>query len=279
MEIEKPDDWNNHEDWERYFASLYPNGNFADACSWTGSISLDGIENLANGLKENNTEKIWIAGCGISLLPKALAQKGFEVYATDISPTAIAFQDSDDERVQELIDEQIKSKSEVNGSIHAEIQDFRQPYKKDFFDLIINTRAFQGFEKETMDAIARTHFEALKPSCQAVFDTINVQGERREMFEKSLVGAGFLIPFYELNCWYRQELNKTGFPFVFVLGNPIIPWHGIYAEDAAKHDKDMAILREITNKFRQKQQEELESEQEKLKDTQAKIASIIYSTG
>ena len=282
MEVEKPDDWNNHEEWEKHFASLYPNGKFAEECFWIGSISLDSIESVANNLKENKVEKIWFAGCGISLLPKALSQRGFEVYATDISPTAIAFQNSDDERIQNLIDEKVKLEIDKSGSLKAEIQDFRQAYKNEFFDLIINTRALQGFDKDTMAKVAQIHFDALKPSYQAIFDTVNVQGERRELFEQSLVNAGFLIPFYELNRWYRNKLNETKLPYVFVLGNPIIPWHGIYADDKDKREQDMEILREITNEFREKQQAEIESEQIKIKqpDASKQIApsNFVYHT-
>ncbi len=279
MKIEKPTDWNNHEEWENHFASLYPNGKFVDECFWIGSISLDSIEGVTNNLKKNKVENIWVAGCGISLLPKALSQRGFKVYATDISPTAIAFQNSDDERIQNLIDEKVKLEIDKSGSLKAEIQDFRQTYKNEFFDLVINTRALQGFDKDTMIKVSQIHFDALKASYQAIFDTVNVQGERREIFEESLVSVGFLIPFYELNCWYRNKLNATNLPYVFVLGNPIIPWRGIYADDNDKRERDMEILHEITNEFREKQQAELESEQEKLKQPDAKIASIIYSTG
>jgi hypothetical protein len=279
MKAEKPEDWNNHEGWENHFASLYPNGKFEDDCIWTGSISLDSIESVANNLKENNVNRIWFAGCGISLLPKAFSQRGFEVYATDVSPTAVAFQNSKDERIQNLIDQKVKLEINKSGSLQSEIQDFRQPFKDKFFELVINARAFQGLDKETMAKVAKTHFDSLKPSYQAIFDTVNVQGERRDIFEESLVEAGFLIPFYELNCWYRNKLNKTNLPYVFVLGNPIIPWHGIYADDTDKREQDMKILHEITNEFREKQQAEVESEKEKLNQSKAKVASIIYSTG
>jgi len=59
----------------------------------------------------------------------------------------------------------------------------------------------------------------------------------------------------------------------------MIPWHGIYADDHDKREQDMEILRQITNEFREKQQVQLESEQVKSKPPDAKIASIIYSTG
>lgn len=277
-EITKPKDWNDHEGWETFFSSLYPEGNFADECFWAGSISLDSVEQFARELSENQVEKIWFAGCGISLLPKALSQRGFEVYATDISQTAVSFQNSNDEQIQNLINSRVKAEIVATGSLLAELQDFRVPYKQTYFDLIINTRAIQGFAEADMLRIAQTHFDALKPSRQAIFDTINVQGEKRKTLERILTEAGFLIPFYELNCWYRDRLNETKLPYVFVLGNPVLPAHGIYS-DSEKRDTDMSILRAITSEFREKQQAELEAENEKLSDAGSKIASIIYSTG
>jgi hypothetical protein len=276
---EMPRDWNNQQGWENYYSSLYPNGNFQDECSWTGSISLDRIEGLANELRESSAKSIWFSGCGISLLPKVLAQRGFEVYATDISPTAINFQNSSDERIQELIDKKITLENDKLGKLIAEVQDFRQPFKNNFFDLVINVKAFQGFNSETMESIAKVHFDALKPSRNAIFDTMNVQGERRDMLEESLVKVGFLIPFHELNRWYRTKLSETGIPYVFILGRPMIARTGIYSNNEPKVEEDMKILHEISAEFYRKQQESLEAEQAKLNNPNGKIASIIYSTG
>jgi hypothetical protein len=278
MKFNKPNDWNNHNEWEKFFSSLYPNGEFTDECFWIGSISLDRLEDVSKGLKKDGVKKVWFPGCGISLLPKALSQRGFKVYATDISATAIDFQNSDDPKIQELIDKSINSDIDQSGFIQAEIQDFRLPYKKNFFDLIINTKAFQGFNKETMSVVAKNHFDALKHSGQAIFDTVNVQGELRELFELSLADAGFIIPFYEINCWFRNKLRETNIPYAFILGRPM-PFGENYKFGSAKRDKAMKIFGEISEEFQQKQKETLEIEQEKLNNLNAKIASIIYSTG
>lgn len=165
MKIEKPKDWNNHVGWGNYFASLYPSGEYADECFWIGSIRLETIENLAKELKENNVKKVWFSGCGISLLPKALSQRGFEVQATDISTTAVKFQNSDDKNIQKLIDEKVKLEIDLSASLNTEIQDFRETYKENYFDLLINIKALQGFGKPSMEKVAKSHFEALKPSC------------------------------------------------------------------------------------------------------------------
>lgn len=278
MEINKPKDWNDHNEWERFFASLYPNGNFTDECFWIGSISLSKLEEVSKGLKNDNIQKVWFPGCGISLLPKAFSQRGFEVFATDISNTAINFQNANNPKIQEILDKSICLEIDNSFEIQAEIQDFRFHYKENFFDLIINTKAIQGFDQETMAKVAKTHFDALKPSKQAIFDTINVQGENRDLLESVLVKAGFVIPFYELNCWFRTKLSETNIPYAIILGRPM-PFGEDYQFGSPKREEAMKILDEINHEFRIKQQNTIETERERLNDPTAKTATIIYSTG
>ncbi|MCW5958833.1 MAG: hypothetical protein KIS76_01650 [Pyrinomonadaceae bacterium] len=91
-----------------------------------------------------------------------MAQRGFDVFAADIAPIAVSFQTSDDSRLQNLIDQEIDLAIDESGSLHAEIHDFCQPFKHEFFDLIINVNAFQGFDVKTMAKVATTHFNSLK---------------------------------------------------------------------------------------------------------------------
>lgn len=274
-----PENWADHEGWERYYSSLYPAGDFEGRSSNTGSIALRDIGRFASELRNAKAETVWIPGCGVSLLPKVLSQLGFDVFATDISPTAIEFQTSDDPRIQNLVAKALSSESIVDGRLVVEVHDLAKIYRSDYFDLVLNVKAIQGFDSDAITLIASSHYTALKPGKQAIFDTMNVQGDRRNNLEAALVDAGFVVPFFELNRWYRSELDKTGLPYVFVLGNPIIPWHGDYAENESKRDADMEILRSITTKFYERQQADLEAENEKLRDPAAKIATVIYSTG
>ncbi len=279
MVNQMPDNWADHDSWEKYYSSIYPVGEFEKQSLNTGSISLRDIGTFASELSEAKIETIWIPGCGVSLLPRVLSRLGFKVFATDISQSAIKFQTADDERIRGLVEKAVQSESSSLGTLSAEIHDFTKNYKNDYFDMVLNVKAIQGFDRETIASIAASHFNALKPGKQAIFDTMNIQGERRSRLEAALVDAGYVVPFYELNRWYRTELDKTGLPYLFVLGNPIIPWHGDYADNEKKRDADMEVLRTITRKFHDLQQEQSDAENQKLRDPKARIATVIYSTG
>jgi hypothetical protein len=275
-----PKDWHNQKGWEKYYAALIRKDSYLDEAKWTGSIAFDRLPQFVEELKSNGFSKVWVAGCGVSLMPKLLAKGGLNVHATDISPTAIAFQqNNDDPKVAALIQKSEVPTSE-SGSLTAEVHDFTQPYLENYFDFVINVKAIQGFERDVMRQIAKVHYDALKPSRQAIFDTMNVQGERREMLEESIVDAGFFLPFYELNVWYRAKLNETGIPHVFVLGQPMIPRTGEYADDETKWQNDIQILRAIASEFHQKQQAEVETVKKHFTEhPETKTANIIYSTG
>ena len=186
-----PREWHNQKGWERYYAGHISDGSYLDEAQRTGSISFDRLPQFVEELKNKGFTNVWVAGCGLSLMPKLLAKGGLNVYATDNSPSAIAFQQPDDDpKIQALI-----QKSEVpadeTGSLTAEVHNFSQSYLEKNFDLVVNVKAIQGFERNTMRQIAKVHFDALKPSRQAIFDTMNVEGEKREMLEESIVEAGF----------------------------------------------------------------------------------------
>lgn len=280
FQTKMPKDWHNQKGWEKYYAALIRKGSYLDEAKDTGSISFDRLPQFVEELKSNNFSNVWVAGCGLSLMPKLLAKGGLKVHATDISSTAIAFQrNNDDPKVVALI-----QKSEVpasdSGSLTAEVHDFSQPYLETHFDFIINVKAIQGFERDTMRQIAKVHYDALKPSGQAIFDTMNVQGERRDMLEESVVDAGFFIPFYELNVWYRAKLRNTGISHFFILGQPMIPRSGIYQKDESKWQEDTQVLRSIAAEFREKQQAEAETVKKHFAENpDTGTANIIYSTG
>jgi hypothetical protein len=109
---------------------------------------------------------------------------------------------------------------------------------------------------------------------------MNVQGERHEMLEKSLIDAGFFLPFYESGVWYRARLNETGIPYVFIVGQPMIPRTGDYADDETKWQNDTQILRAIAAECREKQQTGAGKMQRHLAEhPETRSALIIYSTG
>ena len=107
---------------------------------------------------------------------------------------------------------------------------------------------------------------------------MNVQGERRDDLEQALEDGGFVVPFCKLNRWYRQALHATKLPHLFVLGRPMIPRTGEYAEDQAKWERDMARLREIDAEYQSRLRTEQDAEQARC-GPDAKLAMVIYSTG
>jgi hypothetical protein len=155
----------------------------------------------------------------------------------------------------------------------AEVHDFRDAYKDETFELIINVKAIQGFTISEIGQIAEVHARAIRPGRCAYFDTMNVQGERRDNLEQALVDAGFVITMFELNRWYRQALRATGIPHTFVFGVPMIPQSKEYEVGTPKYNDATEQLREITAQYRSRSKEA-----EKI-EPDAKVAHVIYSTG
>ena len=275
-EAKMPEDWNDHFGWDRYFRDRLARDPVWDSWEGVGSIPVEKLPRIAADLQSRDWTSVWVPGCGLSPLPKLLARLGLAVVATDVSPAAVAFQRDDRYDMGrfaigwEAVDE--------GGSLAAEVHDFREDYRQDAFDIVINVKAFQGFPVWDMQRIAGVHARALKPGRQAYFDTMNVQGDRWDEPEQALEDGGFVVPFAALNRWYRRALRETGIPHLFVLGRPMIPRRGEYADDQARWDRDMARLREIDAEHQSRLQAGQEAEQART-GPEAKAATVIYSTG
>lgn len=218
-EIAMPEDWNDHEGWERYYASLFPNDSrisheilIKEILKGDESLKshlrahmgfTDNIDYFSRRLKKENVKTIWVSGCGISLVPKLLIRAGFTIHATDISPTAIEFQKSNEAEIENILDKIIEP-SDSSGSLLCELHDFRQPYLENYFDSVINVRAFQRFDYNTMKQIAMIHYNSLKPSRTAFFHGTNLRGEYLDSFKESLRSAGFFIPEHEVFRWFSD---------------------------------------------------------------------------
>lgn len=195
-EAKMPEDWNDHSGWDRYFRDRLARDPVWDSWEGVGSIPVEKLPRIAADLKSRDWTSVWVPGCGLSPLPKLLARLGLAVVATDVSPAAVAFQQDDRNDMGrfaigwETVDE--------GGSLAAEVHDFREDYRQDAFDIVINVKAFQGFCFEGMKRIAGVHARSLRPGRQAYFDTMNVQGERRDELEQALEDGGFVVPFAAL---------------------------------------------------------------------------------
>lgn len=271
-----PESWNDQEGWDRYFRDRLAREPVWDPWERAGSIPVEQLPQVAADLKAHGWTSAWVPGCGLSPLPKLLARLGLAVVATDVSPAAVAFQGSDRCDVGRFAEDW--GPADESGSLTALVHDFREDFRRDAFDILFNVKAFQGFPMEDMRRIARVHARALRPGRQAYFDTMNVQGERRDQLEQTLEDGGFVVPFAALNRWYRGALRETGIPHLFILGRPMIPRKGEYADDQARWDKDMARLREATAECQSRFQAEREAEEARAAG-EAKVATVIYSTG
>lgn len=276
---EKPRDWSDPVGWDKYYSDLIDGDDYIADVQNTGTISIDRVPQLIGELKSMSLFNVWIPGCGISLLPKLLSRGGLKVHATDVSKRAVEFQNESISKIDQAI---LESGVEEfpGGSLNVEVHDFKSNYLSEKFDLVINVKAIQAFPEVEMRQVALAHLDALKPGGRAIFDTMNVQGERRDLLERVLVESGFYLPFYEASVEYRRRLNETGLPYVFVLGQPIIPWHDEYADNEAKRETDMAVLRDIATSHAERLRSETESVAMRYKNyPETKTASIFYSTG
>jgi hypothetical protein len=272
-----PEDWNDHAGWDSYFRDCL--GRDEVWGPWerpAGSIPLEELPRIAADMKSQGWTSVWVPGCGLSPLGKLLAWLGLTVVATDVSPAAVAFQQGDRNDIAPLA--AYWGRQAEGGSLTAMVHDFREEFQTEAFDLLLNVKAFQAFPAEDMRRIARVHARALKPGRRAYFDTMNVQGERRDVLEQALEEGGFVVPFAGLNRWYRQALRETGIPHAFILGRPMIPRTGEYADDQPRWQRDMARLREVEAEYQARAQKEQVAEQARV-GPEAKVATVIYSTG
>ncbi len=283
-EVQMPSDWDDHAGWEAYFASL-PSDEFwyNDATTCPGSFSFDRLGPLIDDFISRDWTTVWFPGCGFSPLPRVFASFGFTVHATDIAPSAIEYQNTNESIVQPLIaGVTVENGRNKPGYLTSWIHDFRTSFGKHKVDAIFNIKSIQGLSQSSMASASRSHFAALRPGGVAFFDTMNVQGERRDQLEDALVDVGFYVPIHALSKWYRNALTDTGIPHMFVLGAPMIPQRDDYPypheRGSPEYERDIGILRDLTAEYRSRMEAEYEREQESVDET-TKHAQVIYSTG
>jgi hypothetical protein len=281
-----PADWDDRAGWETYYAAYRDEKRHLDnmemAFDWRTTSG------FLQSIIEQPTMKIWFPGCGASIAPHVFAAVGFEVWATDFSQAAIEIQTAlrDLPLADHLPIDDLKAQRPPDareGSLRIARHDFREPMDEARFDLIVNVKSFQALHQASMEAAARVHYQALLPGGQALFATMNVQGEQRDRIETILVQAGFLVPYYQTNTWYRKTLDDTGIPYIDILGVPR-PWHqdpryqGPDREE--RLEADQKILAGYQQEYRQRLEQEHEATQAFL-DTadDVRIATVIYNTG
>jgi hypothetical protein len=280
--LKMPENWDDHSGWEAYYSSLLSDKhNYKWATTSPGSFSFNRLGSLIDAFHQRGWLRIWFPGCGFSPLPRVFASYGFTAYATDIAPTAVEFQKANQAVVETLTsDIKVTQYDKSTGSLIANIHDFRESFGKDVVDVIFNIKSLQGLPLDSMKLAVQSHLSALCRGNIAFFDTMNIQGKRRDRLEQVLVDVGFYVPLFKLNQWYRQALGETGIPYVFVLGSPIIPQTPDYPHEVgtSEYERDRNLLGKITKEYRSRMEIAYEEEQS-LVDDETKHAQVIYSTG
>jgi hypothetical protein len=130
--------------------------------------------------------------------------------------------------------------------------------------------------------VAAGHFyAALRPGGACIIDTMNVQGQDRNLLEDSLIAAGFYIPFQKSERWYRQQLESTGIVYGMVLGRPHIPAWGQYPPEHFTEfaGRDQQILDSFHVEYERRLQDETAEVNAIVNDRATIVAHVVYATG
>lgn len=285
-----PHNWDDHAQWDVYFEAYRREKMYLDPMIVDGDMV---GTRFVPAFTRAGWRKIWVPGCGASLLPSLLTAFGFEVWASDVSKVAVQIQGEMQQSgipSPEIINkakgkfkpEELPTAADSVGTLHIIQHDLRTPFVETDFDCILNIRAFQGLPSDTMAEAAKIHWNALAPAQYAFFDTMNVQGEQRNQIEKCLADAGFYVPRHAADEWYRKALDETGIPFVMILGNPF-PYRGDERYNGENGDDNFQVdrikLRSFGEEYMRRRTEEAAQNEHLFTDGNTKIAHIIYNTG
>ena len=259
-----PEDWNDKEAWDRYFAAELSEGGYAP------DIGI--VLRFLRHAKEKGG-RIWFPGCGLDPYPMTYAERGCTVLATDFSPVAV--------RYQQRLATALQMKNQSAGRVTVIEHDFTHGAPDGTFDLVINCRAFQGLSASAMVAAARNFYTALRPGGDCIIDTMNVQGNRRNLIEDSLLAGGFYIPFQKSERWYREQLEATGIVYAMVLGRPLIPARNQYPPEDFRElaERDQQILDSFRAEYERRQEDESDEVNAMSDDPRAIVAHVVYATG
>jgi hypothetical protein len=209
VEVEMPDDWNDHAGWNRYYRHRI------EQRDWQSSLFDYFFQRDGPELRAAGCQRVWVPGCGITSAPSRLAHMGFEVVATDASSVAVRFQQQAKYRFPEP--------AVPGGSLTAEVHDFRTDFEVDAFDWILNDKAIQRLAPDDMIRAARVHRQALRPGRWAWFCTWNLDLAYLDRVERTLDTAGFAMHIYRgelFHLSYKRALDRTGVAYEMVDNHP-----------------------------------------------------------
>lgn len=132
-----------------------------------------------------------------------------------------------------------------------------------------------------MRAAAGHFYAALRPGGACIIDTINVQGDHRNLIEDSLTAAGFYIPFQESAQWYRHRLDSTGITYWMVLGRPHIPGNHQYPPEHFREfaERDQQILESFRAEYERRRKDEAVRVNDIVNNPATIVAHVVYTTG
>jgi Thiopurine S-methyltransferase (TPMT) len=259
-----PADWSDEPGWDAYHQAPDRNPHFFQL----------GLQYVPD-LRAKGFRSVWFPGCGTSLAPRVFAELGFDVLCTDFSSVAVTeqqrFSDSElSKDILKMLEEHRDNRTATR--LNARRRDFRAPLEAEPHDVILNVCAFQGLSRGDMRATAKSHFDAVRPGGWTIFQTMNVQGLRRDEIEDSIAEVGFGIPLRETERWYRSALRATAIEFLMILGRP-------RARGPGKSEKDQERLDALSSEYRIRADQELEATRAKFEAADVRIAHVVYSTG
>lgn len=277
-----PQDWDDHEGWNAYHAGVL-GGLPAGPPKVMDDISLR-FYSFVSGIGR----RVWFPGCGLDGGPALYSKLGMDVLATDVAPSAVEYQRALAARpLEEIFDGweaalQRNAAKPAAGTLEARVHDLRTSPGGEPFDAVINVKAFQGLPPDSMARAAVATFQSLRPAGRAIFDTMNVQGERRSMLEDSLLAAGFYLPNQKTERWYRGQLDATGIAYTMILGRPFVSGASKYprqGDPTATRESDERLLRSFEAEYDARLADEEAESVARQTDGHTIAAYLVYSTG
>lgn len=261
----RPADGSDRPAWDRYYRHVISQDP-ADAQEKTdaGSLGVARLAALAEDLKAQDWTRVWVPGCGLSPMASVLAEAGLDVLATDISATAIIFQQ------QRAESEGIAARFFVRDPRTA-------PPAKDF-DLLLVRDLPTLFEGQGLQAVCEALHDALLPERTAVFDIGPADTRKRRHLEAALHDAGFHVPLYQLRQEYLGALVDSGLPHTLVMDRPTLRRTGRHAKDSDARQEASQRLRQIYDDYLDRRPEAEAADLERFGPT-SRLAEILYAEG
>lgn len=243
--------------------------------SAAGSLGLERLAALAQDLRAQSWNRVWMPCCALSPVPTTLAREGLDVLATDPASAAIEFQRAQRGRARADADEAPSASRDVPGA-RFEQHDPRQGPPAIDFDLVLCLEWPKLYRGDDLASVGRSLFASLTAERTAIFDLGPTPTEERQRVETALVEAGFHVPLFELHRWYRSELLASGIPHSLVLDLPTVRRTNELAHDAGARRAATAKLQKIHQEMLRRRPRAETEDQARL-GPETRLAEMLYS--